>query len=109
MPSLIEGGSLRDDSDVHLRVDLRGQQVVAGVSGLHPHHLAGLAQRLHVLAQNQFNHRSSPPVVGAETRRLKSSQVSASPSSVSPPRTNGSRNIAINTSTPVTARGIRPA
>ena len=41
-----------------------GQEKVARVAGLDPDHLAGLAERLHVLAQDHFDHRSTPPVVG---------------------------------------------
>ena len=72
-----------------------GQEKVARVAGLDPDHLAGFAERLHVFAQDHFNHRSTPVVVGVVSRRRKSSQVSESPSSVSPPTTNGNRNAEI--------------
>src|SRR6476646_1728451 len=85
------------------------QEIVAGVAGLHPHHLPGLPERLHVLAQDHFHHRSNPPVDGVESRRRKSSQVSASPRSVSPPTTNGSRNSAMNPSTAATGPATPPA
>src|SRR5689334_19846683 len=86
-----------------------GQEIVARVAWLDPHHLAGLAERPHVLAQDHFHHRLNPPVDGVDSRRRKSSQVSASPSRVSPPRTNGSKNTAMKPSTAPTGPATPPA
>src|SRR5690348_4131850 len=91
-----------------VRESLR-QEVIPGVTGLHAHHLPGLAEGPHVLAQDHFHHRWYPLVVGVDSRRRKSSQVSASPSNVSPPRTNGSRNRAMNANTVATGAATPPA
>src|SRR6478609_4695457 len=84
------------------------QEIVARVPRLDPHHLAGLAEGLDVFAQDHFDHRWKPPVAGVRRRR-KSSQVSARPSRVSPPRTNGSSSNVTAARATTTGAGTRPA
>src|SRR6266511_1716095 len=86
-----------------------GQQEVPRIAWPYPHQLAGPPERLDVFSQDDFDHRSNPPVPGDTGRRRKSSQVSARPRSVSPPTTNGNRKKATTATTVAVSRGSRPA